>query len=147
MCVPSVRREKIKHRGAQRNTEGDVMRMNEISGEIVDAAMKVHSELGPGLLGNVYTACLQQELLRREVKALKEVGMPVSYRGTSIDVGYRLDLLVEDLIIVEAKAVHSLVPVHKAQIFTYLKLSKKPLGLLINFGQQHLKDGIVRIAN
>jgi GxxExxY protein len=109
--------------------------------------MQVHSALGPGLLEQVYQACLKQELLKRDFKVLSEVGMPVKYDGLSIDVGYRLDLLVEDLVVVELKSVHALAPIHKTQLFTYLKISKKPLGLLLNFGAQHLKDGIVRIVN
>jgi GxxExxY protein len=123
------------------------MKLNEISGEIIDSAMKVHSELGPGLLEKVYTACLHQELLNRGIRSLKEVAMPVLYCGTQIDIGYRIDLLVEDFVIVEVKATSSIIPIHKSQLFTYLKLSKKPLGLLLNFGEQHLRNGIVRIKN
>ena len=111
------------------------------------AAFKVHSYLGPGLLENVYQACLKHELNKRGLKALTEVGMPVEYDGICLDLGYRIDLLVENKIVVELKAQHSLTPLHRSQLFTYLKLSGRPLGLLINFGQRHLKDGIHRIAN
>jgi len=123
------------------------MNHHKITAIIIDAAMKVHSALGPGLLEQAYHACLEHELRCRGLKTLSEVGMPIVYEGVSIDVGYRLDMLVENLIIVELKSVNSLAPIHSSQLLTYLKFSKKPLGLLLNFGQQHLKDGIVRLIN
>lgn len=123
------------------------MEPNEISAAIVDAAMKVHSALGPGLLENVYEACLRRELQKRGLKALAEVGFPVTYDGETIDVGYRVDLLVEDQVVVELKSVEKLCEAHKAQLLTYLRLGNKRLGLLINFGDAHLKDGIKRMVN
>ncbi len=123
------------------------MKINDVSGQVIDAAMKVHTELGPGLLESAYEACLAHELSKRGLKVLKQVGLPVVYDGEHLDVGYRIDLLVEDLVIVEIKAVDGLAPIHQAQLITYLKLSGKRLGLLINFNVPRLKDGIRRIAN
>lgn len=109
--------------------------------------MKVHSALGSGLLENVYEACLRRELQKRGLKVLAEVGFPVTYDGETIDVGYRVDLLVEDQVVVELKSVEKLCEAHKAQLLTYLRLGNKRLGLLINFGDAHLKDGIKRMVN
>ena len=124
-----------------------VQRINQISGEIVDAAMKVHTALGPGLLESAYEGCLKHELTKRGLKVLSQVTLPVIYDGVKIDVGYRIDLLVEDAVIVELKAVERLTPLNEAQLLSYLKLSGRKLGLLINFNVEHLKNGIKRIAN
>jgi len=121
--------------------------LNSISGQIVDAAMKVHSALGPGLLENAYEACLRHELSKRGLRIEQQVALPVVYDGVKIDLGYRLDLLVDDEIIVELKAVEKLLPIHEAQLLSYLKLSGKKLGLRINFNVLHLKDGIKRMVN
>jgi GxxExxY protein len=118
-----------------------------ISRAIITSAMKVHSELGPGLLESTYTACLQYELLQCGLQCLTQVGLPVVYHGVKLELGYRIDLLVENLVIVEIKSVESVSPVHQAQILSYLKLSGKSLGLLINFNGAHLKDGIRRFVN
>ncbi|MGO9114206.1 MAG: GxxExxY protein [Thermoguttaceae bacterium] len=123
------------------------MDINQISGQIVDAAMKVHSALGPGLLESAYEACLLFELHKRGLKAVSQVELPVVYEDVRVDVGYRLDILVEDAVIVELKAVAEIAPIHQAQLLSYLKLSGKRLGLLINFNVVHLKDGITRLAN
>ena len=123
------------------------MELNGVSGQIVDAAMRVHSALGPGLLESAYEGCLAHELRRRGMKVETQVGLPVVYDGAKIDVGYRLDLLVEDVVVVEVKAVETLAPIHGAQLLTYLKLSGHRLGLLINFNVPHLKDGIKRMVN
>ena len=122
------------------------MDRNEISGAIVDAAMKVHSALGPGLLESAYAACLRHELIKRGLKANSEVPVPVVYDGIKLDAGYKLDLLVEDTVVVELKAIEALAPIHQAQIISYLKLTGKPIGLLINFHSLHLKDGIKRFV-
>jgi len=121
--------------------------INETSGVIVDAAMKVHSVLGPGLLENAYEACLKHELSKRGLMVESQVMLPVHYDGVAIDAGYRIDLLVEDAVVIELKAVEKVVPIHEAQLLTYLKLSGKKLGLLLNFNVLHMKDGIKRIAN
>ena len=122
------------------------MDRNEISGEIVNAAMKVHSALGPGLLESAYAACLRHELIKRGLRVASEVPVPVVYDGIKLEAGYKLDLLVEDTIIVELKAIEALAPIHQAQRISYLKLAHKPIGLLINFHSLHLKDGIKRFV-
>lgn len=121
--------------------------LNTISGQVVDAAMKVHTALGPGLLENAYEACHKHELQKRGLRVEPQVALPVIYDGVQVDLGYRLDLLVENEVIVELKAVEKLTPVHEAQLLSYLKLSGKKLGLLINFNVLHLKDGIKRLVN
>jgi GxxExxY protein len=123
------------------------MTINDISGQIVDASIQVHRELGPGLLESAYEACLAYELRKRGLKVLTQVGLPVIYDEVKLDVGYRIDLLVEDCVIVELKAVEHVLPLHEAQLITYLKLADKRLGLLINFNVLRLKDGIKRFAN
>jgi len=124
-----------------------MMEVNQVSGAIVNAAMKVHSALGPGLLESTYEACLLHELSQLGLKVATQVSLPVAYDGIKIDVGYRVDLLVEDAVIVELKAVETLLPIHQAQLLSYLKLSGKRVGLLINFNVLHLKNGIKRMVN
>jgi GxxExxY protein len=123
------------------------MELNKITGTVIDSAMKVHSILGPGLLEGAYEACLQHELAGRGLKVESQALLPVNYDGTLLDVGYRLDLLVEDMVIVELKAVERLAPIHTAQLLTYLKLSRKKVGLLLNFNVVQMKDGIKRMVN
>ena len=123
------------------------MNVNAISGEIVDAAIKVHRELGPGLLESTYEACLVYELRKRGLDVRSQVELPVTYEEVELEVGYRIDLLVNDKVIVELKAVSSLEPIHEAQLLSYLKLSGKKLGLLLNFNVKMMKNGIKRIAN
>jgi GxxExxY protein len=122
------------------------MERNEISGAVVDAAMKVHSALGPGLLESAYAVCLRHELIKRGLRVAHEVPGPVVYDSIKLDAGYKLDLLVEDTVVVELKAIEALAPIHQAQIISYLKLTGKPIGLLINFHSLHLKDGIKRFV-
>ena len=122
------------------------MEINEITGAIIDAAMKVHSLLGPGLLESTYEICLKHELQQRRFLVGSQVSMPVLYDGVLIDAGYRVDLLVEGKVIVELKAVEKLTPIFEAQLLTYLKLSRLKVGLLINFNVLHLKDGIKRLV-
>jgi GxxExxY protein len=119
---------------------------NEISGAVVDSAMKVHTALGPGLFESAYAICLTHELVKRGLRVCTEVPLPVVYDTVKLGAGYRLDLVVEDTVIVELKAVEALAPIHQAQILSYLKLSGKPIGLLINFHSLHLKDGIKRFV-
>jgi len=120
---------------------------NTITGVIVDSAITVHKALGPGLLESTYQACLTHELSCRDIVVRKEVTLPVEYRGLHLDAGYRLDLLVNEQVIVELKAVERLLPIHQAQLLTYLKLSRCKVGLLINFNVQRLKDGIKRLIH
>ncbi len=121
--------------------------IDRIAKEVVDAAFKVHSSLGPGLLESAYEACLAHELTKRGYRVERQKPQPVIYEGLEIEVGYRLDLIVENLIIIELKAVEQLAPIHQAQLLTYLKLSNKQIGFLINFNVPLIKDGIRRIAN
>lgn len=121
--------------------------IDEIAKEIVDAAFKIHSKLGPGLLESAYEACLAHELTKREFIVERQKPQPVHYDGIEIEVGYRLDILVNDSVIIELKAVEQLAPIHQAQLMTYLRLSEKTLGLLINFNVPLIKNGIRRIAN
>ena len=123
------------------------MESNEISGQVVDAAMKVHSSLGPGLLENAYEACLKYELQKRGMQAERQVALPVVYDGVRIELGYRLDLLVENEIIVELKAVERLTRIHEAQLLSYLKLSNKRIGHLLNFNVLRHRDGVKRMVN
>ena len=119
---------------------------NGVSRFVLDAAMKVHTALGPGLLESTYEACLAQELKKAGLSVQTQVALPVVYDGLKLEIGYRIDLLVEDLVLVEVKSVEALAPIHHAQVLTYLKLSGKSLGLLINFNVVHLKDGIKRFV-
>ncbi|NTV49338.1 MAG: GxxExxY protein [Geobacteraceae bacterium] len=124
------------------------MDINGVTDKIIGAAITVHKELGPGLLESVYQNCLYVELEYLKVRVQKEVMVPVMYRGCEVtDKGFRLDLLIEDLVIVELKSVENVQPVHSKQLLTYLRLANKPLGLLINFNVPMLKDGITRISN
>lgn len=123
------------------------MNINDVSGSVVDAALKVHTALGPGLLESAYEACLAHELKKRGHKVLAQVGLPLVYDGVSLDVGYRIDVLVDDCVIVELKAVDKILPIHEAQLLSYLKLSGKKVGLLINFHVTHLTQGIKRMVN
>ena len=124
------------------------MELNHLSSQIIKAAVTVHKELGPGLLESIYQSCMVIELRDLGIEVKPEVPLPVIYRGQKVnDEGFRIDLLVEDRIIVELKSVEIVQPVHKKQLLTYLRLSNKPLGLLINFNMPLLKDGITRIIN
>jgi GxxExxY protein len=123
------------------------MTENEVAREIVDAAYKIHTTLGPGLLESVYREVMEHELKKRGLRVPKEVGVPVVYEEVALEVGFRLDLIVEDLVIIELKSVEKVLPVHHKQLLTYLRLMKKRLGLLINFNVALIKDGITRTAN
>lgn len=120
---------------------------NDISYDIRGAAFKVHTELGPGLLESVYETALSYELKQMGYDIKTQVGVPMVYADIKMDVGFRLDILVNDLVIVEIKSVESLSDIHHKQLLTYLKLSNKKLGLLINFNTSSLKESIVRIVN
>ena len=124
------------------------MELNQLSFQIIKAAIAVHKELGPGLLESVYQSCMIIELRNMGMKVESEVPLLISYRGQKInEAGFRIDLLVENTIVVELKSVEKVQPVHKKQVLTYLRLANKPLGLLINFNEVLLKDGISRIIN
>jgi GxxExxY protein len=135
-------------RGPNRYREPAVKaRTKEVSGETIAAAIEVHRQLGPGLLESVYGACLSQELRLRRIDHRQEVALPVTYKGLALDVGHRIDLLVEDLVIVELKSVERLEPVHQFQLLTYLRLSGRWLGLLVNFNTDLLRRGLRRVLD
>ena len=115
--------------------------------QAIDSAMRVHTALGPGLLEGAYEACLAQELRWRGIAVRTQVTQPVTYRSVAIDNGYRIDLLVDDMVVLELKSVATLLPVHEAQLLSYLKLGGHRAGLLINFHVPRLKDGIKRMVN
>jgi GxxExxY protein len=123
------------------------MTENEIAAEIVDSAYKVHIAMGPGLLESVYEAVLAYEIRKRGITVQRQVPIGVRYENVSFDVGFRADLLVGGLVICELKSVEVLLPVHKKQLLTYVKLADLRLGLLINFGAPRIKDGITRLVN
>ncbi len=121
--------------------------INAITGDIIASAIEVHRHLGPGLLESTYEICLCRELTLRGIPFVKQQELPVVYKGTRLDVGYRIDVLVENQVIVELKAVEALAPIHSAQLLTYLKLTGCRVGLLINFNVVLLKDGLKRLIN
>ena len=118
-----------------------------ITEAIIRAGMKVHSALGPGLMETAYRACLHHEVRKAGLDVQAEILLPINYDGISIDIGYRVDLMVENIVVVELKAVAKLTPLHDAQILSYLKLSRRPIGLLMNFNAVRLRSGIKRFVN
>ncbi|MDD2519861.1 MAG: GxxExxY protein [Kiritimatiellae bacterium] len=122
-------------------------RENEIGKVVVDAAIAVHRELGPGLLESVYEAILADELAARGLSVARQVMVPIAYKGRQIDGGYRADIVVDGIVVLELKSIESLRDVHKKQLLTYLKLSGMKLGFLLNFGEETMKKGLVRIVN
>ena len=118
----------------------------ELSHRVIGAAIDVHRELGPGLLESAYEECLCHELSLRGIRFQRQLEMPVRYKAVQLDCGYRIDLLVEDTLVLELKSVEAIAPIHKAQLLTYLRLSHKRVGLLLNFNVTVLKDGIVRMV-
>ncbi len=123
------------------------MTENEIATQIVDAAFKIHTALGPGLLESVYEVVLAYELKKRGLHVARQVPVPIAYEGIKFDEGFRADLVVEDKVVVELKSTEAVVPVHKKQVLTHLRLMNLKLGLLINFGEELIKNGISRIVN
>ena len=120
---------------------------NDIARVVVDSAFQIHKRLGPGLLESAYETVLAYELEKRGLKVKRQVSVPIKYDEITLDEGFRADILVEDLVIVELKSVEELHPVHKKQLITYLRLTNKRLGLLVNFSSPLIKDGITRIVN
>ena len=123
------------------------MTENDIAAVIVDAALKIHKTLGPGLLESVYQATLEFELRRRGLNVVQQLALPVYYEGIKLDVGFRIDLLVGDRVVVEIKSIEAIAPVHRKQLETYLRLMNMRLGLLINFNVELIKYGIQRVVN
>ncbi|MDR3441126.1 GxxExxY protein [Telmatospirillum sp.] len=120
--------------------------LEEFGQQVVDSAFKVHKELGPGLLESVYETCMLRELSKRGVSARRQVPVPIVYDGETLDAALKLDLLVGGEIIVEIKAVEKIIPLHQAQLLTYLRLSQKRLGFLINFNVKLIRDGVRRLV-
>lgn len=123
------------------------MMENYITGVIVDKCIKIHSKLGPGLLESIYEEALLYELKTCKLKCERQVNIPVVYEDIVFNVGYRLDVIVEEKVIIELKSVEHILPVHKKQLLTYLKVTGKKVGLLINFNEDLIKNGIIRIVN
>jgi GxxExxY protein len=123
------------------------LHINQITGAVVSSAIKVHTTLGPGLLESAYQACLTHELRIRGFDVATEVPLPVVYEGKKLEVGYRIDLVVEHRVVVEVKSVEALHPIYEAQLLSYMRLSGIGVGLLINFNVLHLKDGIKRMVD
>ena len=123
------------------------MTENEVATTIVDACFRIHTSLGPGLLESVYETVLAHELRQRGLHVQRQTPVPVSWCGMQFDEGFRADLIVEDLVIVELKSVEQVAPVHAKQLLTYLRLTGKRLGLLANFGEARMKDGLKRVVN
>jgi GxxExxY protein len=121
--------------------------VEEMAALAVDAAFSVHTELGPGLLETAYEGCFAQELELRGVEYQRQLPIPLNYKGKLIEVGFNADILIAERLLIELKAVERIIPVHKAQVITYLKLMRLPLGLLINFNEVLIKDGIRRVLN
>ena len=123
------------------------MDINKLSGEIIGAAIEVHKNLGPGLLESTYEECLCFELSLQDIEFKRQVNLPAIYKGNKIDCGYRIDIVVEKSIVLELKAIDAILPIHKAQLLTYLKLSNLQLGFLLNFNIPLMRDGIHRMVN
>ena len=135
-------KEKGEYLGEEARARADAL-----SGQIIAAGIEVHRVLGPGLLESVYEVCLARELALRGIEHRRQVPLPIVYKGVRLDAGHRLDLLVEELVIVEVKSVEVLEPIHDAQLLTYLRLSQRWLGLLVNFNTTLLKRGLRRMLN
>ena len=122
------------------------MRVNDLTGNIIKAAIEVHRALGPGLLESAYEECLCHELSLQGIPFQRQVALPITYKGIALDCGYRLDILVQEQVVVEIKAIEALLPIHEAQLLSYLRLGGWKVGLLINFHVPLLKDGIRRLV-
>ena len=144
------RRVRLQHDKSARVATSAIIsnpRINRITGAVITAAMKVHSRLGPGLLEIAYEAHLTHELRKQNFRVAQQAGLPVIYDGEKIELGYRIDLIVENLVVVEIKCVEAINPVHQAQLLSYIRLSGRHIGLLINFHVAHLRDGIKRMVD
>jgi GxxExxY protein len=142
------REDKVTKRELKNNQFSPISpHTEEVAKSILDGAYQIHTILGPGLLESVYEACLIRELNLRKIKVQSQLSLPVIYKGIKVDSGYRVDMLVDDCVIVEIKSTENISPVHCAQLLTYLRLTKIRLGLVLNFNVLHLRDGIKRIIN
>ncbi len=137
----------LEHRKDAKNAKDTREEIEEVGSEVIDAAVAVHRALGPGLLESAYQACLAHELRSRKLDVRCEVELPIAYRGIKISAGYRIDMLVNNAVIVENKAVERVLPIHTAQLLTYLRLADCRLGYLLNWCVPLMKDGITRLVN
>ena len=141
-------RHRVFQRGGSRGkARGFAVTENDIGDVLIDSAMKVHSSLGPGLLESAYEVCLAYELRKRGLSVSRQIAIPIRYDGIEIDGAYRADLLIDKRIVVELKTVEGILPVHRSQLLSYLRLGEFKLGYLLNFAAPRLRDGIARIAN
>ncbi|MFH1981138.1 MAG: GxxExxY protein [Pseudomonadota bacterium] len=122
------------------------MEFEDLTSKVIGCAVEVHRQLGPGMLESAYEQCLAHEFVLNRIIFKRQISLPVHYKGVQLDCGYRLDFLVEDKLIIELKAVEAILPIHKAQLLSYLKISELSVGLLINFNVALLKDGITRMV-
>jgi len=129
-----------------KDTKEENMKFDDLSNRLIGCAIEVHKHLGPGLLESTYEQCLAHELSLAGIDFKMQPSLPVEYKGLKLDCGYRIDLLIEDAVIVELKSVAALLPIHDAQILTYMKLARMPVGLLMNFNVTKLKDGLKRFV-
>ena len=134
----------MNHRGTEKKE--DKQELNELSGQVIGLAIEVHKALGPGLLESAYEACVCHELSQNRIGFERQVPVPVTYKGLDLDCAYRLDVIVDQRLILEIKATERLLPIHTAQLLTYLKLTGIKVGLLMNFNAEALRDGIKRIS-
>lgn len=133
------------HHGGTEDTEKPLMlKLEELTGDILSAAIEVHKQLGPGLLESAYEECLCYEFEHRRISFQRQVALPVTYKNVRLDCGYQMDIVVKDQVVLELKSIESVLPIHEAQLLTYLKLSKMRVGLLLNFNVPLMKDGITR---
>jgi GxxExxY protein len=147
-CWLLFKSQKRSHAKTQRQPrKAEEVDENRVGKEVIDAAIKVHRALGPGLLESVYELCVAHELDNRGFACTSQLPVPIQYEGILFEEGFRADLVVADLVIIELKSVETLLPVHSKQLLTYLRLSGKRLGFLLNFGAPFMKDGIERIVN
>ncbi|HUI81469.1 MAG TPA: GxxExxY protein [Bryobacteraceae bacterium] len=133
--------------GAEGTSAPRSVALDRLTEQIIGAAIEVHRNTGPGLMESVYEQCLCYELSQQLLKFERQVHLPISYKGIKLDCGYRMDLVVEDSVVIEIKTVDQLLPIHTAQLLTYLKLSNKPIGLILNFNSPILKKGMKRLVN
>ena len=132
---------------AEHAERANILGINDLSHSVIGAAIEVHRELGPGLLESAYEAALSRELQIRAIPHLRQKTMPLTYKECAIESGYRIDLLVDNRLVIELKAIEQLLPIHSVQVLTYMRLGSFPLGLLINFNVRRLVDGIERVSN
>jgi len=143
---PTIEPQRRKERKEGAKADEPSLRLNEISRQVVDSAFAVHYSLGPGLLESVYERCLAYELEKRGLSVARQLLLPIRYEELFIEAGFRLDMLVNDGLVVEIKSVERLLPIHETQLLTYLKMANLHLGLLINFNVPRLRDGVRRLV-